>query len=217
MEVVHALAVSEFEVLDLARLQDREERLVRDREQRSTDFIVAPARRGLVPGDPRQALAVNVRELEEPADVLLLLRPALHGEEVDDLDEELRLAPRALADDFDELSQPGEEAVVPDAQERSARHVADAGRLDDEDAWTPVGESSVPIEDVARDEPFLDRAPRHHRGHPRARAREDGPEADRAEEAARAGRRLRRPASGRQVLRAVAIRLGGGVHPQRRG
>ena len=68
----------------------------------------------------------------------------------------------------DEVGEPGDEAIVADAQERPARDVADAGRLDDDRAGLPLGEAAVPVEHVRRDEAVLGRAPRHHRRHPGA-------------------------------------------------
>ena len=46
----------------------------------------------------------------------------------------------------DQLGRAREEAIVADAQQRSARHVADAGRLDDERPRLAAGEALVPGE-----------------------------------------------------------------------
>ena len=46
--------------------------------------------------------------------------------------------PLACADGVDESPQPGNEAVVPDPQQRTAGDVAHAGRLDDDDAGLPA-------------------------------------------------------------------------------
>ena len=92
-------------------------------------------------------------------------------------------------------AEAGDEAVVPDAEQRPARDVADAGRLDDEHARAARGEAAVPVEDLRRDEAVLGRAPGHHRRDPRPRARDDpAAEADRREPAAAAGLLGRRPA-----------------------
>ena len=54
-----------------------------------------------------------------------------------------RVRPSAsLAHGLDEAPQPGEEAVAADAEERPARHVADAGRLHDQHARLALGESA---------------------------------------------------------------------------
>ncbi len=135
-----------------------------------------------------------VAQDEEAPQVLFLLRPAADAEEVDDLHEEPRRAAAALAHDAHELGEAGHEALVADAQERAARHVADAGRLDDQHARPAVGEAPVPVEDVRRDVAVLDRAPGHHRRHPAASARDAGTVADRGEEQAALGLGARRPA-----------------------
>ena len=56
--------------------------------------------------------------------------------------------------------------VVADPQQRSARHVADAGRLDDDRAGPAARETLVPGDDGVVDEAVLGRAPGHHRGNP---------------------------------------------------
>ena len=73
-----------------------------------------------------------------------------------------------LADRVDECAEPRDEPVVADAEQGTARDVADAGRLDDEDTGLPLGEPGVPLEDLRRDEPVGGGAPGHHRRHPRA-------------------------------------------------
>ena len=47
---------------------------------------------------------------------------------------------------LDEAAQAREEAIVPDAQQRPARHVADAGRLDHDRAGPAAREAPVPVE-----------------------------------------------------------------------
>ena len=96
------------------------------------------------------------------------LRAAADRQEVDQLDEEARLAVARLAHHAHELAQSGEEAVVADAQQRAAGHVADAGRLDHECPGTPAREAAIPVEHLGGDEAVLGRAPRHHRRHPGA-------------------------------------------------
>ena len=65
-------------------------------------------------------------------------------------------------------ASPGSEAIVPGAQERAARDVADAGRFDDQCARLSLGESRVPLDDFVGDHAVLGRAPRDHGGNPRA-------------------------------------------------
>ena len=65
-------------------------------------------------------------------------------------------------------AQAGQEAVVPDAQQRPARHVADPRRLDHQHAGPAAREALVPGEDLGRDEALVGGAPGHHRRHPGA-------------------------------------------------
>ena len=76
--------------------------------------------------------------------------------------------PLARAHGLDQRRQAGDEAVVADAQQRPARDVADAGRLDDDRAGLPLREALVPASTSGGDEAVLGRAPRHHRRHPGA-------------------------------------------------
>ncbi|MCB9903199.1 MAG: hypothetical protein H6831_02205 [Planctomycetes bacterium] len=138
--------------------------------------------------EPRESRAVFVGDREEAREELVLRRPAPDGEEVDDLDQQPRLAAGALAHALDQTLEPGEEAIVPDAQQRTGRHVADARRLDHQHAGAAVGEAAVPVEHFLGDEALLVRAPRHHRRNPAARARFERAEAAGLEQATR-GRR----------------------------
>ena len=81
---------------------------------------------------PRQFRARS--DLEEAGEELLGRGPAPDAEEVDELDEELRAAAGAAADGGHQVFEAGQVAVVAGAQERAARDVADARRLDDDRA-----------------------------------------------------------------------------------
>ena len=52
----------------------------------------------------------------------------------------------ALAHGLNHPAQAGDEAVVADAQQRAGRHVADAGRLDDEHPRAAVREARIPVD-----------------------------------------------------------------------
>ena len=78
------------------------------------------------------------------------------------------MARAALAHDVDELPQAGNEAVVPDAQERAARDVTNAGGFHHQHARLTFGEPRVPVEHVLGDEAVLRRAPRDHGRDPRS-------------------------------------------------
>ena len=57
----------------------------------------------------------------------------------------------ARAHRLDQAAQPGQEAIVPDAQKRSARHVANAGGLDHDRARHSSREALVPFDDFLGD------------------------------------------------------------------
>src|SRR5262249_39639617 len=116
-------------------------------------------------------------DVEKAPQEFLGLGSATHGDEVDGLDEQARVSGALLAHSVDEASQPGHEAVVADAQERTARDVADAGRLDHEHARPTLAEARVPGGPLVGAEAVFRRAPRHHRGHPRALLGDDGSDA----------------------------------------
>src|SRR6185312_4918296 len=128
-------------------------------------------------------------------------RAAADAQKVDRLQEEQRLAARALLDDLDQALEAVEKAIVAHAQQRTGRHVADAGRLDDDDARAAVGEAAIPVEHLGRDGAVVGGAPRDHRRHPGSLARLERADANGAEPA-RARRLLRRrPAhEGKRVL-----------------
>ena len=145
--------------------------------------------------------------------ILRGLGSAAHGHEVDELDEETGVAGAVLAHGVDETAETRDEALVADAQERPARDVPDAGRLDDEHAGAAVGEACVPREHVLRHEAVLGRAPRHHRRYPRPLLGHCAATDRRRLEEPRAGGLLaRRPASRRQrMLDAEALADGAHV------
>ena len=145
--------------------------VVRQLQQPSADVVVRPSasrvRRGRLQR-PAYAGAMSVGDLQVAAEERLARRPPADGQEVDDLDEQLRPSAAGSPHGVDERAQARDEAVVTDAQQRSARDVADAGRLDDDRAGLPLREALVPVEHVGGDEAVLGRAPRHHRRHPGA-------------------------------------------------
>ena len=73
-------------------------------------------------------------------------------------------------DGGDQLTKARDESIVADAEQRAARDVADARRLDDERAGPSGREPLVPLEHFVGDESLVGRAPGNHRRHPRALA-----------------------------------------------
>ena len=111
-----------------------------------------------------------------------------------------------LAHEVDELPEAGDEPVVADPEQGTAPDVADAGRLDDEDAGPALGEARVPVEDVLRDEPVLRGAPRNHGRDPGALAGDDALAESNRREPARGGSLLARGPARRQERVADAAR-----------
>ena len=115
-----------------------------------------------------RGLVVSRLDGEEAAHPGLPLWASAYGEEVDELDEEASLTVGALPHHADQLGEARDEALVPGAHQRPGGDVADARRLDHQDARPAVGEAAVPLQDLWGDEALLGAAPRHHRRHPGA-------------------------------------------------
>ena len=103
---------------------------------------------------------------EEALKEFLPLGTAADGEEIDQLNEQARAPLACCSDRLDQAAQSGQEAVVPDAQQRPARHIANAGRLHHDRARHAAGEALVPGDHLVGDIAFLGRPPRHHGGNP---------------------------------------------------
>ena len=88
------------------------------------------------------------------------------AQEIDELDEEPRLAAACRAHRLGEPAQAGDIAIMADAQQRSAWNIADAGRFDDDRAGPAAGEALVPGHDFVGDDAVFRSAPRHHGRHP---------------------------------------------------
>src|SRR5262249_32527357 len=153
--VPDALAVAVVERLELAVVQDGLDRHAVGGQKELANALIgrlAPARVVASEGElPTQ----RVGHLEVATEESLGLRTAPDRDEVEDLYEEPRPASAVLAHRVDERPKPGHEAIVANAQERPARDVADAGRLDDEHTGLPVGKPGVPVEDFRRHEPVV--------------------------------------------------------------
>src|SRR6185295_12948475 len=108
---------------------------------------------------------------QKPLEVLLLLRPSLHCEKVDDLDKKPRLAVARFAHSFDKLAQTRNEPIVTNAKQRTTRNVAHARGFYDQHSGTTFSEPAIPVEILLRDKPVLGRTPGHHRRDPRPAAR----------------------------------------------
>ena len=115
LDVGHALAKPEVHRLDLARAQDLAELVVRQLQQPFADVVVRPAiaRRCLARRIrcrsrlPAACAAMIVGDLQVPAEECLACRPPADGQEVDDLDEQLRPSAAGPPHGFDERVKPG--------------------------------------------------------------------------------------------------------------
>jgi hypothetical protein len=133
-------------------------------------------------------------QLQKPREVFCRIGTAFDGEEIYDLYQQTRVAVAGAADGFDEFAEPGQEAFVADAQERSTGYVAHARRFDDDGTRSPRRETPVPFEHFARHETVFRRAPRNHRRNPRPLFKLERANLDRLKEESTRRRLARRPA-----------------------
>jgi hypothetical protein len=190
LDVGHALAIAVAQRLELAGFEDARELFVGELREMPAHERFGPALRA-------EPLAVPWLDLQKPREELLRLGTAADRKEVDDLDEEPRVAFARPAHRLRELLQTGNEAIVSDAQQRSARDVAYSGGLDDDRARPAPREALVPLEVVVGDEPVLRRAPRHHGRHPGSALEPERADLHRAEERGRLRLRARGPTARR--------------------
>ena len=165
------LALAEPQALELPLVQEAGPLRLRQSRQRLADVVVRT----------RQQRAVPVGESQVLPEVSLRLGPAADPEEVDDLDEQPGASAARLTDGAHQLGQAGNESVVTDPKQRSARNVPDAGRLDHECPRLPACEALVPREDLRCDQPVVGGPPRHHGGDPGALRQLEPAGAERAE------------------------------------
>ncbi len=128
-----------------------------------------------------QQIAMMIGDLQEALKVLVRLGPVPDRQEVDDLDEQPRVAAALSAHGAYDLLQPRQEAVVTDPQQRHARDVAD-GRFHHDRTRPPTRETPIPLDQVGRDHTFLRCAPRHHRRHLRPLLQRQRPDLNGAEQ-----------------------------------
>src|SRR5262249_10184445 len=152
--------------------------------------------------------AQRIGDLEIAAEEAPGLGPAPDRQEVEELDEEARPAAAPLADRVDQGTEPRDESVVADPEQGTARDVADAGRLDDQDAGLALGEPRVPLEDLRRHEAIGGGAPGHHRRDPGALGGGQRPsDPDRREPAGAGGVVAGGPARRRQRVTDAMLRV----------
>src|SRR6185295_9700888 len=96
--------------------------------------------------DFRQRAAMVIVYYQKALKIFRLLRTSLDGEKVDDLNQEQRLPITCFTHNFNELAQAGNESIVADTQQGTARNIADARGFNDEHARPSFGKTLVPIE-----------------------------------------------------------------------
>ncbi len=197
VHVPHALPMAEVEGLPLPRRQHPVEEGPRRRQQVLAHLGIRGREPSGLPGGLRESPAQVVRHGEVAPEIVLRGRPPADGEEVDDLDEEAGVPSALAAHRLHEVAQAREEPVVPDAQERPARDVADPGSFHDQCTGPALGEAAVPVHDLAGDDAVLRGAPGDHGGHPGPLLGRQGPaDPDRGEPERRGRLLLGRPAGG---------------------
>ena len=121
------------------------------------------------------------------------LRP---GREVDELHEQPGAAAAGAPHAFDEAPQAGQKTIVADAQQRPARHVANAGGLDHNGAGRAAREPFVPVDDVVGGVALFGRPPWNHGRHPGALLKLYRTNLDRRKQQRRCSLRRRRHTAG---------------------
>ncbi len=216
VSVGDALAVAHPQALPLPIGEDRVEALVFQLDQSLAERRLVALGELREPGvlQPPTELVVDLQEAPEE---LLLRRSPLDGEEVDQLNEEARPSVRCFAHRFGERLQSGHETVVADAQQRTARHVADAGRLDHDRPRLPFGETPVPGDHRIGHLAVAGGTPGHHRGNPSALLEREVADLERLEEAHLGCLLLGRPpVDGQEPLETLVAhgaQLPDGAHP----
>ena len=157
LHVGDALAVAELQRLKLIGRQHSRKLVLAHGAQAGADVGV---------GQTRQRGAMAIGDGKKALEEFLRLGTAADGQKIDQLDEQARAAFTRPPHRLDQAGKARQEAVMADAKQRSARHVANAGRLDHDRARHPPGEALVPVDDVFGDVALLGRPPRHHGWNP---------------------------------------------------
>ena len=180
LHIRHALAMAMPQRFHFARRENSLEPLVRKHRELFAHVGLAHARRA-------ERFAMRVRHTQELLEELVALRPPADRQKVDDLDQQLRMPAACLAYCIGQAFEAGKKTIMPDAQQRPARHVANSSRLDDDGARPPARETAVPVDDIVGDIAVVRRAPRHHRRHPGALLQLQRADPDRREKTRRRG------------------------------
>ncbi len=198
MQIGHQLPRPELKVVPLTLGQHRAQLRIGERQEDASGFHVSLYRKPFLE---------DVRDLQEPGKKDLLLRPPANRQEIDNLEKQLRSSAARAADGGNQFREAGKKSIVAGAQQRPARHVADAGRLDDDRPRLAAGEALVPGEHFGRDEALFRGTPGHHRRHPGALGEAQRPDLERLKPARRGCGSRRRPGRLRQRVPDALRRL----------
>src|SRR5687767_8588282 len=171
MSIGNTLAITKVEGFTFAIVQHRGDHIFRCILQKRAQLRFVCGQPVFLMSRFRQRMSVSFTNLEKSLKILCAFGPSFDRQEINDLNEQQRLATTRLAHDLDQFSQTRYEAVVADTQQWTTWNVAHASRLDDEHRRPPFGKPPVPIEILLRDNPVFSRPPRHHRRHPRTASR----------------------------------------------
>jgi hypothetical protein len=139
---------------------------------------------------------VAIRNADVFPQITLRIGAPSDVQEVDALNEQLRVAAAFCAHGIDQVFQTRNELVGADPHQRAGGNVANAGRLHHDGAGPAAGEASVPVEHFGGDLAVTGCAPRDHRRNPCALFKRDRTDVDRAEELRCGGFRAGRPFAG---------------------
>ena len=175
-----ALACAHLQRLPFPRVQDLGPLLRVHLGQVFTHRFLAPVLRP-------QGLAQTRRDAQEALKKFSRLGSAADVEKVNDLDQRTGLALAFMVDGLHQALQAFNIAVMANAQQRAAGHIADAGGFDHDGARSTARKAAVPLQHILGHPAFIVGAPRHHGRHPGAMRQGQRTDLDRAEQARSSG------------------------------
>src|SRR5690242_21788911 len=98
----------------------------------------------------------NYQELGE---VSRRIRPSPDGQKIDDLNEQARSTTTRLTHHPHQISQPRQEPIVPNPQQRPTRYIPNPRCLNNNRPRPPPRKTLVPIEHILRNDSILARPP----------------------------------------------------------
>ena len=130
-----------------------------------------------------QGLAQTRCDAQKALKVFGRLGAAADVEKVNDLDQCTGLALAFAVDGLHQTLQAFDIAVMANAQQRAAGHIADAGGFDHDGARSTARKAAIPLQHIFGHPAFIVGAPWHHGRHPGALQQGQRTDMDRAEQA----------------------------------